>query len=78
MSPQQTGRFRLEIFHDEAVLFDTLSGDTHHLNKIALARLQGMTAEQIKARFSAKDDTNDLYEVLTAVDHQLRVWGLMK
>jgi hypothetical protein len=77
MPLEKPGRFLLEIFDDEAVLFDTLSGDTHHLGQIALARLQGMTPEQIKANFAAGDDGEELPAVLKAVDDQLRAWGLI-
>lgn len=76
MPPLDPGRFRLEIFDDEAVLFDTLSGDTHHLGPLALARLQGMTAEAIRARFETQAG-QPLDALIVEVEHQLRDWGLI-
>jgi hypothetical protein len=72
----ESGRFLLEIFDDEAVLFDRHAGDTHHLGAIALARLQGMTPAQIEARFAGARDA--LAATIEDVDRQLRDWGLMQ
>lgn len=76
MLPADPGRFRLEIFDDEAVLFDTLSGDTHHLGPLALARLQGMTTDAIRARFETEAG-QPLDAVIAEVEGQLRDWGLI-
>lgn len=68
-------RFRIAMFEAEAVLFDSLSGDTHYLSPLAYARLQGMSRSDIALRIEGVDELN-LEESLNVIDAQLRDWGL--
>ncbi len=71
----EDSRFRIAVFEAEAVLFDSLSGDTHYLNPLAYARLQGISRSDIASRVEGEGESN-LEESLNAIDAQLRDWGL--
>lgn len=74
MNPEQ--RFLIHRFAHEAVVYDCLSGDTHYLNELAYARLQGLPACDIAARWGLADDQS-LQDSLAAIDEQLRAWELL-
>jgi hypothetical protein len=71
----EDSRFSIAVFDAEAVLFDCLSGDTHYLDPLAFARLQGVSRSDIVSRIEGEDESS-LEEPLNAIDAQLRDWGL--
>jgi hypothetical protein len=75
LSKLDNKRFHVAEFGEEAVLFDSLSGDTHYLNPVACARLHGFSEAEILASWeeSAKQE---LVDSLKAIDDQFRQWGL--
>lgn len=74
MSPEQ--RFLIHSYDKEAVIYDRLSGDTHYLNALAYARLQGLSQEEIATRVELAN-SQGLGDSLKAIDDQFRAWGLI-
>ena len=70
-------RFLIQVFNDEALLFDRYSGDTHFLNAIAYARLKSLPDIEIKQEHAAEMDDVEWSRLLESVDKQLRDWGLI-
>jgi hypothetical protein len=76
LSKLDNKRFHVAEFGEESVLFDSLSGDTHYLNPIACARLHGLSATEISARWEDMNE-QELGDSLKAIDAQFRQWGLI-
>lgn len=65
-------RYRLAEFDTEAVLFDTVSGDTHYLAPAAFARLNGLSLDEILRTV----DPGAGPRLIEEIDRQLSDWGL--
>lgn len=77
----------LKCWGDEAVIYDSASGDTHYLKPLTLALYQlcrehpGYTAEQLTAALAARldvADTPQFRELAEDVLHQLKHIGLLQ
>jgi len=77
----------LKCWGDEAVVFDTASGDTHYLKPLTLALYQtcrdhpGYTSDQLAATLAARlkvADTPQLHELTEDTLNSLRKIGLLE
>jgi len=77
----------LKCWGDEAVIFDTASGDTHYLKPLTLALYQtcrdhpGYTSDQLAATLATRlkvADTPQLHELTEETLNSLRKIGLLE
>jgi PqqD family protein of HPr-rel-A system len=77
----------LKCWGDEAVIFDTASGDTHYLKPLTLALYQtcrdhpGYTSDQLAATLATRlkvADTAQLHELTEETLNSLRKIGLLE
>lgn len=65
------GRFQIKSFDQEAVVFDTASGDTHYLSPLAYAlytaslEQPGMSADDICYKLRTRFEVDSHFEQLT-------------
>ncbi|NWG38815.1 MAG: hypothetical protein HXY27_02445 [Hydrogenophilaceae bacterium] len=76
MSDIESRRFLVQRYGEEAVVFDCLSGNTHYLNPVANARLEGRTHAQLAESFP-EIDKEELAQMISAVDAQFLEWGMI-
>jgi len=76
MNDIENKRFLVRKYGEDAVVFDCLSGDTHYLNPVANARLEGRTQAQLAESFP-EIDKGELTEMIRAVDAQFLEWGMI-
>jgi hypothetical protein len=76
MNEIENKRFLVQVYGEDAVVFDCLSGDTHYLNPVANARLEGHTRAQLAEKFP-EIDKGELTDMINAVDVQFLEWGFI-
>jgi len=71
-------RLLMEVFSDEALLFDRLSGDTHYMNAVAYARLMGLSELELRRTYAVSMQDDEWTKQVQQIDMQLKAWGLVK